>query len=38
MKVIIFFDKSTFAEAGITKVRPKPDFLPKNLAASVMLG
>lgn len=38
MKTIIFFDKYTFAEAGITRVRQKPGFLPKNLAASVILG
>ena len=38
MKTIIFFDKYTFAEAEITRVRQKPGFLGKNLAASVFLG
>jgi|GEM_PF-3300431 hypothetical protein len=38
MKTIIFFDKYTFAEAEITRVRQKPGFLAKNLVPSVLLG
>ncbi|WP_333139571.1 hypothetical protein [Microcoleus sp. B13-B6] len=38
MKTIIFFDKYTFAQAGITTLRQKPGFLAKNLAASVLRG
>lgn len=38
MKTIIFFDKYTFAEGGITTLRQKPGFLPKNLVPSVILG
>jgi hypothetical protein len=38
MKTIIFFHKYTFAEAGITALRQKPGFLPKNLAGSAVVG
>ncbi len=38
MKTIIFFDEYSFAEAGITILRQKPGFLPKNFAASVISG
>jgi hypothetical protein len=38
MKTIRFFDKYTFAEAGITTLRQKPGFLAKNLAEYVIPG
>ncbi len=38
MKTIMFFDKYTFAEAGITTLTQKPGFLPKNLAESAIPG
>jgi hypothetical protein len=38
MKTIMFFDKYTFAEAGIITIRQKLGFLPKNLAESAILG
>lgn len=38
MKTIIFFDKYTFPEAEITRVRQKSAFLAKNLVPSVLRG
>ncbi len=38
MKTIFFFDESTFAQAGTTILIEKPNFLPKNFTASLMLG